>query len=60
MDLYLKNGEKAGLYDVAKWWIATYPRDIFIGLTGEVATLVRVRNEMDKILAMRDAAKKKG
>ncbi|KXB07158.1 hypothetical protein AKJ54_00710 [candidate division MSBL1 archaeon SCGC-AAA382K21] len=35
-ELYKKNGEKAGLFDVCKWFIETYPEDIYTGESGDV------------------------
>jgi len=53
MKLYLENDESAGLYDVAQWWLETYPEDIFIGKTKNVKLLCEVRERLKQILAMR-------
>jgi len=30
IELYTENGQKASLEDVCKWWIETYPPDVFV------------------------------
>lgn len=39
------------LYGVCKWWIETYPKDVFVGKTEEIKEIVDVREIMKKILA---------
>ena len=39
------------LYGICKWWIETYPKDIFVGKTKEIKEIVEVRKLMEKILA---------
>jgi len=46
-ELYKKNGEPAGIRDVADWWINNYPSDIFIKEPKEV---VKIRNAMLKLV----------
>ena len=41
-----------GLKDVCRWWIETYPEDIFIGKTSEVKLIVEIRERMEKILEL--------
>ena len=48
--LFKENGERAGLYDVCKWWIETYPPDIFISAPKPI---VEARLCMQNILALR-------
>lgn len=47
--LYKEDAKVAGLYDICRWWIHAYPRDIFVNTPKEV---VQVRELMDTILAM--------
>ena len=54
MELYKENGEKAGLLDICKWWIETYPSDIFVN---NPEVIVEARMCMQNILVMQ---KKKG
>ena len=51
MELYKENGEKAGLYDVCKWWIETYPADIFIH---KPEPIIEARMCMQNILVMQN------
>ena len=51
MELYKENGEKAGLNDVCKWWIETYPPDIFVK---KPIPIVKARICMQNILVMQD------
>jgi len=45
-------GVEASLYDVCKWWIETYPDDIFIN---EPKEIVEIRKLMIKILNMQQS-----
>jgi len=47
IELYLGNGEKAGLYDVCRWWIETYPADVFVH---NPHLVVEIRKLMQQIL----------
>ena len=47
--LYLENGETASLEDVCKWWIETYPPDVFVNKPEPV---VEARLCMQNILIM--------
>jgi len=49
-ELYLENGKKAGLYDVAEWWLEKYPEDIFVE---EPKSVVEIRERMKLILSVR-------
>lgn len=49
IELYLENGEKASLEDVCKWWIETYPSDVFVNKPKPV---VEARMCMQNILVM--------
>ena len=49
IELYLENGEKASLEDVCKWWIKTYPPDVFVNKPKPV---VEARMCMQNILVM--------
>jgi len=49
IELYLENGEKASLEDVCKWWIKTYPADVFVNNPKPV---VEARMCMQNILVM--------
>ena len=49
IELYLENGEKASLEDVCKWWIETYPPDVFVNNPKPV---VEARMCMQNILVM--------
>ena len=49
IELYLENGEKASLEDVCKWWIKTYPADVFVN---KPKPIVEVRMCMQNILVM--------
>ena len=42
--------EKAGLYDIAEWWLRTYPEDIFVSAPPEI---VAIREQIKAILAKR-------
>lgn len=53
-ELYLEDGTKAGLYDVCKWWIETYPADVFKTKPKEMAI---IRVAMWRILALREIRK---
>jgi hypothetical protein len=46
-ELYKQNGEMAGLYDICRWWIETYPEDIFVA---NPETIVIIRKQMQLIL----------
>ena len=48
-ELYLENSEKASLEDVCKWWIKTYPSDVFVNKPKPV---VEARMCMQNILVM--------
>jgi len=48
-ELYLENSEKASLEDVCKWWIKTYPPDVFVNKPKPV---VEARMCMQNILVM--------
>jgi len=48
VELYLENGERASLYDVAEWWIEHYPEDIFVR---EPEFIVQIRILMEKLMA---------
>ena len=50
MELYRKDGRKAGLYDVCDWWIETYPPDIFVN---EPKPIIEARMCMQTILIKR-------
>jgi len=49
IELYLENGEKTSLEDVCKWWIETYPPDVFVNKPKPV---VEARMCMQNILVM--------
>ena len=49
IELYLENGEKASLEDVCKWWVKTYPPDVFVNKPEPV---VEARMCMQNILVM--------
>ena len=48
-ELYLENSEKASLEDVCKWWIKTYPPDVFVN---KPKPIVEARMCMQNILVM--------
>ena len=50
MKLYDENGKPLGLYDVCRWWIETYPRDVFVDIPKQIT---EIRIHMDGILGMR-------
>ena len=47
MDLYLENGNKAGPFDIARWWISKYPPDIFIK---EPSLFIKIRDLLILVL----------
>lgn len=53
--LYKFNKESAGLYDVCEWFIANYPKDVFVG-SGEdkgVKIIARIVKDCELIIKMR-------
>ncbi len=44
-NLYLKNGKRASMKDLMRWWQYHYPPDIFIS-----GPLPIIHNEMDRLL----------
>lgn len=50
MELYRKDGRKAGLYDICEWWIKAYPPDVFVK---EPILIVEARMCMQNILIKR-------
>ena len=49
-ELFLKDGTKAGLFDVIQWWIETYPSDIFVESPEEI---VAIRKNCEILLKQR-------
>ena len=56
MKLYKENGEEAGLFDVCRWWIYSYPPDIFIR---NPKSIIEARMCMQNILAMHINSKRR-
>ena len=50
MRLFDENGKGMSIYDICKWWVETYPDDVFFG---DHDPLVRARVAMKEILAMK-------
>lgn len=48
--IFDRNGNQLTIYDLAEWWIETYPEDIFVT---EPEPVVKVREGMKEILAVR-------
>jgi len=46
--IFSEDGTLLGLYDLAEFFIDTYPSDVFITTPEEI---VKIRNEFEKILA---------
>ncbi len=51
MSIFNENGEKLGLLDVCKWWLETYPRDVFVSSPGHI---VAIGKHMEEIIKERD------
>ena len=49
IELYLESGEKASLEDVCKWWIETYPPDVFVN---KPELIVEIRGCLKHLLRM--------
>lgn len=56
-ELYLENGEKAGMWDVVDWWTEHYPKDVFPGLSPSTRIVADIRDKMLKLESYREGNK---
>lgn len=46
-NLFLKDGREAGLFDICKWWVKYYPKDIFCT---SPSIIIQIRERMQTLL----------
>lgn len=58
-DLFLEDGTPAGMRDIMRWWMATYPPDVFVGgplpiIYREMKVILNGQYKYDQVPKMSD------